>query len=242
MKRLKLSIPYLIFLFALSISLVSCDPIASFLGDIVRVSSALQTVSKQSTNVINTSFKDEKLSYIHKNRERLHICDEDNGKPDKKFTESDSKIYQIDSRKYIVRYGCHPGAYFLFFEYILYSITDYGIEIKTIPIITMSNYEQKDANKQPIWANRISAQDYEKIDVNNQPVWIYRRIVQGIPYFDPENLILKLNAVHNRQGYSAEYRFEDDQFKLIKYTIHFHKYSEDKESPRLIFDSKVVYP
>lgn len=242
MKRLKLKIACFIFLFALSISLVGCDPIASFLGDAVRVTAALQSVHNQSTNVINTNFKDEKLAYIYKNRERLHICDEDNSKPDQKFAESESKVYPIDSLRYILRYGCHSGAYFLSFEYLLYSITDYGIEIKTLPIIIMSNYEQKDVNKQPVWTNRKSAQDYEKIDINNQPVWIYRKIVQGVPYFDADNLTLKLNASHNGRGYSAEYKFADDEFKLIKYNIHFHEYLEDKANLRLVFSSKAVYP
>lgn len=242
MKRLNLNIACFIFLSALSISLVGCDPIASFLGDAFRVASALQSVRNQSTNVINTNFKDEKLAYIYKNRERLHICDENSGKPDKKFAGSESKVYKIDNRRYILQYGCHSGAYFLFFEYLLYSITDYGIEIKTLPVIIMSNYEQKDVNKQPIWINRKSAQDYEKIDVNAQPLWIYQKIVQGVPHFDADNLTLKLNASHNGRGYSAEYRFEDDEFKLIKYTIHFHEYSEDKTNPRLVFGSKIVYP
>jgi hypothetical protein len=141
-----------------------------------------------------------------------------------------------------LQFGCHPGAYFLFFQYLLYSITDYGIELKTLPITIMPNYEQKNSNNQPVWINRKSAQDYEKIDINDRPVWINKKIVQGVPYFDPDTLTLKVNASHNGQGYSMEYRLENNEFKLTKYTIHFHKYTEDKSNPRLIFDSKVVYP
>jgi hypothetical protein len=87
---------------------------------------------------IEPNFKDEKLAYIYKNREQLGICEE--GKIDKRFAESDSKVYQIDSRTYILQFGCHQGAYFLFFQYLLYSITDYGIELKTLPMLTLTHH------------------------------------------------------------------------------------------------------
>jgi hypothetical protein len=154
---------------------------------------------------IEPNFKDEKLAYIYKHRRELNICESkylrSQAEPDTltQFREKASRTHQINEQKYILELGCYPGAYNVSKEFLLYLINNYGIEIKPLFVLKRS--------------------DGEGIDFNGQPIWVYRQQVGGLPKFDPDTLILKNNTVKNNGGYKAEYKFEDDEFKLLKYTI-----------------------
>ncbi|WP_055076384.1 hypothetical protein [Pseudanabaena sp. 'Roaring Creek'] len=114
-----------------------------------------------------------------------------------------------------------------FYEFLLYSKTNYGIEIKMLPLLSRIGDKEGGGN-----------------DTNGQTVWIYRRITNATPRFDPERLILKVDAVHNGQGYKTEYVFENNEFKLTKFTklsIHMRTNPEtQKYEP--VQESEDIYP
>jgi hypothetical protein len=173
--------------------------LSEFLSQLVSIPipKILLSMDNQETKEIEPNFKDEKIAYIYKKRRQLYICEEN--RLIKSFAET-SKIYQINSRQYIIEFSCSSSAYSFQLEYFLCSVTNYGIEIKHLPVKVILEQEFN-SNEQ------------------TQPVWIYRRLVSGLPKFDPDTLILKNDTVKNNGGYKAEYKFEDDEFKLLKYTI-----------------------
>ncbi|WP_271251930.1 hypothetical protein [Pseudanabaena sp. Chao 1811] len=177
-------------------------------------------------------FNDEKLGYIHDNRRSFRICEENTGNEvnavsDKllEFRAKSSKVYKVDSHKHILEFTCYPGAYNVYKEFLLYSIANNEIEIKPLLLI-VNNGEKLNSNGQI------------------QQVWKYSKGIRGLPTFDTDSLTLKVSTVRNLAGYEAEYKFEEDQFKLLKYTILTLKFTSDKSKVPAgrISESKVVYP
>ncbi|WP_055077574.1 hypothetical protein [Pseudanabaena sp. 'Roaring Creek'] len=169
---------------------------------------------------VKPQFNDTKLQYVHDRRREFQVCKE--GINDRDDTGSYgllehrteySQVYQIDSQKYILEFNCYPGAYNFYNEYLLYSIKDYGIEVK------------------PLQLMRISSQ--EKIDLNEQLVWSYYRGARGSIDFNPQNLTLKVNTIRNHGGYRATYKFDEDEFKLVEYTIVSFKNRKFGERPNV---------
>ncbi|MCA2736323.1 hypothetical protein [Microcystis sp. M158S2] len=119
-------------------------------------------------------FNDEKLVYIYGNRRRFRVCEENTGDEANEvsdrlleFRKKTSHAYQIDTQKYILELSCYPGAYNVYKEYYLYSITNYGIEIK--PLLLISS-------------------DGEELNFNGQflPLWEYKKGIRALPTFDRE--------------------------------------------------------
>jgi hypothetical protein len=171
---------------------------------------------------VKPNFKDEKLVYIYDNKRWLKVCRD--GQFVLHFSERASKVYQINSHQYIIEFGCGSGAYSVFYEYLLYAITDHGIEIKPLQVMWIDNHKG--------------------INLNDQLIWTYSKLVGGRPTFDANSLTLKVSTVRNLAGYEAEYKFEEDEFKLIKYTIFTLKITRDKagDPTESISEPKVVYP
>ncbi len=69
---------------------------------------------------VEPDFNDEKLAYIYKHRQNLHICEEIGLRRDAigKF----SKVHKVNSQTYILEVHCGRGAYSVYYEYILYLI------------------------------------------------------------------------------------------------------------------------
>jgi hypothetical protein len=155
---------------------------------------------KQTEKEVELNIKDKKLAYVYKNRAYLKICEGNRFVAD--YFEKSSMVYQVNSQKYIIEFGCAFGAYAGYTEYLLFLERDNDIEIKPLPfLITMSDGFDKN------------------FDFNDKLVWLYGKGINGLPRFDPDTLILKNSTVKNNGGYKAEYKFEDDEFKLLKYTI-----------------------
>jgi len=171
---------------------------------------------------VEPDFNDEKLAYIYKHRKNLHVCEETGLRRD--VIGKSSKVHQVNSQTYILQVYCGNGAYTDYFEYMLYSIKNDTIEIKPLSFL-------------------MRADAYSMVDLNGQPIWFYRKLVNGLSDFDLENLTLKVNAVHNLEGYKAEYKFENDEFKLAKYTVYYHKAPDDPVNQiKSTRESKVIYP
>ncbi len=164
---------------------------------------------------IEPNFKDKKLAYIYKYRKSLHVCEEDRFIPD--YAERDSEVYQVNSQKYIVEFGCSSGAYASSKEFLLYSIKDYGIEIKPLTVLKRT--------------------DEDGMNLNSQPIWVHRKMVSGLLNFNPNTLDLRISTVRPSGGYIAEYRFDGDEFKLLKYSI-----VPDVSTQKKGVEPNIVYP
>jgi hypothetical protein len=175
---------------------------------------------------IEPNFKDAKLAYIYKHRRELNICESRHARsqaePDTltQFREETSRTHQINEKKYILEFGCYPGVYNVSKEFFLYLINNYGIEIKPLFVLKKS--------------------DDERISFNDRPIWVHRQQIRGLLKFDPDTLILNVSTVRNLAGDEAEYKFEDDEFKLIKYTIFKLKISSD--GSKRTSEPNVIYP
>jgi hypothetical protein len=162
-------------------------------------------------------YKDERLEHIYRNRKNFGFCPEEryfSNKDSEKFSE----IYKISDEKYIIVFVCSYLSYYGDSILLLYTINRDGIEIKPLLLWAPTEYMQ------------------------GKKLW--HRVPSGRPKFDLESLILKIDRVRNAKGSTAEYKFEDDEFRLKKYTLHYHAYKKnlDNQKNELVFETKNIYP
>ncbi|WP_055074552.1 hypothetical protein [Pseudanabaena sp. 'Roaring Creek'] len=168
-----------------------------------------------------SKYKDEKLEYIYKNRSNFQLCNEERYFS-KSQSEQYSQVYQISDTKYIIKFACNAIGYYGRGQndvYLLYSIRDNGIDIGYIYARSL------------IYFN------------NGLRIWSYR-LPYGAKNFDPETLTLRASAVKNGKGHEEEYVFENDEFKLTKYTelsIR-RRINTETQQYELVQESEDIYP
>jgi hypothetical protein len=195
---LKLQLVFKVLVSVVSGLSFQCVPDLSFISNIMSDISVEVNI-KEVINETKSNYKDDKLTYIYKYRKVFQVCGESRfilG-----FSEKYSKVYQINDQKYIVELACSLGAYSATYDYLLYSFTDYGVVIKRLQFLVATN-----------------ELSYDDLNFKKQPVWFSTNGVSGLPKFDFQSQVLKVRSIHLGEGYEAEYIFNDDEFKLTKYS------------------------
>ncbi|MGB7444538.1 MAG: DUF1176 domain-containing protein [Coleofasciculaceae cyanobacterium] len=131
--------------------------------------------------------------YLYDNAKRLGIC-EDNFDPE--AAETESSLYQVGEKKYLVQLMCFMAAYQGAYEYLLLTQTPNGLEAQPL---TLTRFEEDSTGK------------LQKTDA---------RSIGGLTEYDPEKQLLTVFTKYRGIGDCgslAQYKFSEDQLQLVEY-------------------------
>ncbi|ACK69914.1 putative lipoprotein [Gloeothece citriformis PCC 7424] len=135
------------------------------------------------------------LQEVHQELAKLNACE---GQIDATVSDSNSSIYPINQKQYLVEFLCFLGAYQGNYEYFLYENTASKPKITplSLPIFELDQ------------SGKITKSD--------------TRSIGGLPEYNPEQQTLTVVTKYRGLGDCgslAKYQWEEKQFKIVEYRI-----------------------
>lgn len=151
------------------------------------------------------------LTYVYSHKDSLGVCPD---KLDQEVSQKSSDVYPIDDRTYFVKLLCFMAAYQGNYEFLVYTKTSSGVEVKSLSLTLFSEDESGEITKTS------------------------DRSIAGLPDYDPSQQILSVFTKFRGLGDCgsvAKYKLVANELNLQEFRAKFDcdgKYVEPSEYPQ----------